>query len=240
MRAAGTSWDLAPDDPDPFVRQELAETLYHVLWELVHVFFEHRGLLEGRAAGTAHDAGASAFLYPFLAEREDDLDAVLEDVRRSVLMKADEVAGLREATLAENAAALGAAAAGLRARLDAGGALLALGNGGSATDAQDAVADMRRPPERPAAAGGDRPGRRPGDHHRRRQRHRRRGGVRPAGHRVRRGPEMRCWPSRRAATRPNVIAALAEARRRGLHDRRDGGVRRRAGGWRRASPTRWW
>ena len=29
-------------------RQELVETLYHVLWELVHVFFEHRGLLEGR------------------------------------------------------------------------------------------------------------------------------------------------------------------------------------------------
>ena len=31
-------------------RQELVETLYHVLWELVHVFFEHRGLLEGREA----------------------------------------------------------------------------------------------------------------------------------------------------------------------------------------------
>ncbi len=146
VRAAGTPWDVAPDDPDPFVRQELAETLYHVLWELVHVFFDHRGLLEGRAAATAHDAGASSFLYPFQAEGQDDLDAVLEDVRRSVLMKADEVAGLREATLGENAAELEAAAAELRRRLDAGGALLALGNGGSATDAQDAVADMRRPP----------------------------------------------------------------------------------------------
>ena len=30
-----------------YVRQELVETLYHVLWELVHVFFEHRGLLAG-------------------------------------------------------------------------------------------------------------------------------------------------------------------------------------------------
>jgi D-sedoheptulose 7-phosphate isomerase len=30
---------------DPLVVQETHETLYHVLWELVHVFFEHEGLL---------------------------------------------------------------------------------------------------------------------------------------------------------------------------------------------------
>jgi D-sedoheptulose 7-phosphate isomerase len=30
---------------DPFVIQETHETLYHILWELVHVFFEHEGLL---------------------------------------------------------------------------------------------------------------------------------------------------------------------------------------------------
>jgi D-sedoheptulose 7-phosphate isomerase len=33
------------DSHDPFVVQETHETLYHVLWELVHVFFEHEGLL---------------------------------------------------------------------------------------------------------------------------------------------------------------------------------------------------
>jgi D-sedoheptulose 7-phosphate isomerase len=33
-----------PSD-DPQVVQEVQETLYHVLWELVHVFFEHPGLL---------------------------------------------------------------------------------------------------------------------------------------------------------------------------------------------------
>ena len=44
----GAEWELEPPSADPFVRQELAETAYHVLWELVHVFFEHRGLLEGR------------------------------------------------------------------------------------------------------------------------------------------------------------------------------------------------
>ncbi len=31
---------------DPFVIQETHETLYHILWELVHVFFEHEGLLQ--------------------------------------------------------------------------------------------------------------------------------------------------------------------------------------------------
>ena len=34
----------APTD-DPYIRQEVHETTYHVLWELVHVFFEHPGLL---------------------------------------------------------------------------------------------------------------------------------------------------------------------------------------------------
>lgn len=31
---------------DPLVIQETHETLYHILWELVHIFFEHEGLLE--------------------------------------------------------------------------------------------------------------------------------------------------------------------------------------------------
>lgn len=31
---------------DPFVAQEVIETAYHELWELVHVFFEHEGLLQ--------------------------------------------------------------------------------------------------------------------------------------------------------------------------------------------------
>ncbi|HUA48116.1 MAG TPA: SIS domain-containing protein [Solirubrobacteraceae bacterium] len=140
---AGAEWEFEPPTDDPYVRQELIETLYHVLWELVHVFFEHRGLLEGRSQRPVHDAGASSFLYPFLDERESDLDAVLEDVRRSVLMKADEVAALREQTLTDNAGVLVDAAAAARRSFDGGGKLLALGNGGSATDAMDVVADLR-------------------------------------------------------------------------------------------------
>ena len=142
---AGAEWELAPGSDDPAIRQELAETAYHVLWELVHVFFEHRGLLEGREAGPVHDSGASSFLYPFLSESENDLDSVLADVRGSIVMKAEEVGALREQTLGENREALVAAATDLRGAFDRGGKLLALGNGGSATDAIDLVADLRYP-----------------------------------------------------------------------------------------------
>jgi D-sedoheptulose 7-phosphate isomerase len=108
------------------------------------VFFEHS---DRRTRG----GGASSFLYPFLEETETDIDAVLEDVRRSVLLKSAEAEDLREQTLRDGAEELEAAAAALRACFDAGGKLLALGNGGSATDAMDVVADLREPP------GGDSP-----------------------------------------------------------------------------------
>jgi D-sedoheptulose 7-phosphate isomerase len=144
----GAEWTLIAPTDDPFIAQELIETSYHVLWELVHVFFEHRGLLRGRDAREHHDAGASSFLYPFLAEEETDLGAVIDDVRASIGAKAAETAALRAQTVHDGRASLVAAAAELRARLDAGGTLLALGNGGSATDAMDAVADLRTPPIR--------------------------------------------------------------------------------------------
>jgi D-sedoheptulose 7-phosphate isomerase len=133
-------WLFEPPSDDPFVRQELCETLYHVVWELVHVFFEHLG---GSAAG----AGDSAFLYPFLEQRASDLHAVVEDVARSVLMKAEEVGQLREQTIREGREELEAAARDVRERLDEGGTVLAFGNGGSATDAMDLVADLRAAPQ---------------------------------------------------------------------------------------------
>lgn len=145
--AAGAEWDFPVEATDPFVRQEIAETHYHVLWELVHVFFDHRGLLEGRQARAVHDPGDARFLYPFLGEQETDLEAVLADVRDSVLMKSEEVAELRRQTLLEGTGALAAAAGELRRRFEAGGTLLAFGNGGSATDAMDVVADFRLPPQ---------------------------------------------------------------------------------------------
>jgi D-sedoheptulose 7-phosphate isomerase len=152
----GAEWRFVAPSADPLVRQELVETLYHVLWELVHVFLDQRGLLEGRRGGTVHDAGASSFLYPFLAEHQDDLEAVVADVRASVQMKAAEVGALRVQTLGDCRETLLQAAAELRAAFARGGRLLAFGNGGSATDAMDVVADFRAPeattgwPARPA------------------------------------------------------------------------------------------
>jgi D-sedoheptulose 7-phosphate isomerase len=140
-------WELVAPVGDPFIAQELVETAYHVLWELVHVFFEHRGLLQGRTERRVHDAGAASFLYPFLADQEHDLDAVLSDVAGSAVLKAREVCDLREATFAAGGdGALAAAAVTLRGALDAGGRLMALGNGGSATDSMDVVADFAMPP----------------------------------------------------------------------------------------------
>ena len=143
---SGAEWEFAPPpDLDAFVRQELIETLYHLLWELVHVFFDHRGLLEGRDARQVHDPGASSFLYPFLSEAQTDLEPIVADVRSSVLLKAEEIGALREQTLADNRDELTTAAAALRNAFESGGRLLAFGNGGSATDAMDVAADFRVP-----------------------------------------------------------------------------------------------
>jgi len=164
----GAEWELEPAEADPFVRQELIETAYHVLWELVHVFLEHHGGPAGstsRRAGepvaarepgeaATHELGATAFLYPFLTkdggeserDSEDSIERLIADVRGSIELKAREISQLREQTLREGAQALIGAAGELRERLDAGATMLALGNGGSATDAMDAVADLRTPP----------------------------------------------------------------------------------------------
>jgi D-sedoheptulose 7-phosphate isomerase len=127
-------WVFVPPTSNPFVAQELVETLYHFLWEHVHVFLEHSG-------GQSRGGGASSFLYPFLEEQKADPEVVIQDVHASVLMKAREIAELRAQTLEENRDELAAAAAGLRS-----GRLLALGNGGSATDAMDVVADFHPRP----------------------------------------------------------------------------------------------
>jgi D-sedoheptulose 7-phosphate isomerase len=84
-------------------------------------------------------------LYPFLYAGQADLDAVLEEVRRSTAEKAA-VAGALRATVAEREADRLAACAGAMARSFAGGGkLLAFGNGGSSTDAQDVVTTFMHP-----------------------------------------------------------------------------------------------
>jgi D-sedoheptulose 7-phosphate isomerase len=186
-----------PSD-DPAIVQEVQETAYHLLWELVHVFFEHPGLLEetcatcGDVAVTARvvhveetsalverdgrreeiatdlleelhagelvlchagvalervaeqdaprgdDLDPAAFLYPFLDSREADAEHVLADVAASTITKGADTIALRRQIDID---AIGRCAAAIRTKLEAGGRLLAFGNGGSATDAQDAAAD---------------------------------------------------------------------------------------------------
>ena len=203
-RAAATQADhrfSVPSD-DPQIVQEVQETAYHVLWELVHVFFEHPGLLddacitcgdvavEGRVVGVrgrtaiiekdglreevavdlvegvatgdlllchagvalerlperpasdptpAQGAGdPTAFLYPFLEAEEADLDQVLADVRASTLRKGSDVLELQRGIDTD---AVDVCARAVQDRLEAGGRLIAFGNGGSSTDAQDLTGD---------------------------------------------------------------------------------------------------
>src|SRR5215211_4824603 len=76
-------YPFALPDEDPFVCQEVFEVLYHMLWETVHVYFEHRE--------QGHDVGASSFLYPFLGREEQALESVVEEVQSSMLQKMREV-----------------------------------------------------------------------------------------------------------------------------------------------------
>jgi len=88
-------------------------------------------------------------LYPFLYAQtpnvESTLPALLAAVRRSTLDKCAEVVALRRELLAEYGETLDRAAQAMAERFARGGKLLAFGNGGSATDADDAAADCALP-----------------------------------------------------------------------------------------------
>jgi D-sedoheptulose 7-phosphate isomerase len=84
-------------------------------------------------------------LYPFLYSTESDVDSVVEQVRRSTVDKAMEIVALRESVLAEQADRLLECAAAMAGRFTAGGRLLAFGNGGSSTDAQDLASQFLCP-----------------------------------------------------------------------------------------------
>lgn len=139
-------YSFAPPDTDPFVCQEVFEVLYHLLWETVHVFFEHRE--------QGHDVGASSFLYPMLGRQEQRLEAVVREVHASMLQKVEEVNAMRASAAETEAGAIPEIAEAIAGRLGRGGKVIAFGNGGSATDANDLVSDCVDPPDgmKPAAA----------------------------------------------------------------------------------------
>jgi D-sedoheptulose 7-phosphate isomerase len=85
--------------------------------------------------------------YPYLFEGgRASLTEVLAQVRHSTLEKGREVVALRRATLAASRDSLLAAAQALARAFARGATLLAFGNGGSTTDAQDLVTDLLHPP----------------------------------------------------------------------------------------------
>jgi D-sedoheptulose 7-phosphate isomerase len=132
-------YSFAPPDGEPFVIQEVFEVLYHVLWETVHVYFEHRE--------QGHDVGNSSFLYPFLGKGEQSLEALVEEVQGSMLQKMQETNQLRATAAETESGAISETAAAISDRLERGGKIIAFGNGGSATDANDLVADCVDPPQ---------------------------------------------------------------------------------------------
>ena len=79
------------------------------------------------------------FLYPFLERQETDLRTVLADVEASTRQKGADAIRLRRGIDLELVLECGAA---IRERLERGGRVLAFGNGGSSTDAQDAAGDL--------------------------------------------------------------------------------------------------
>ena len=131
-------YSFSPPDGDPFVIQEVFEVLYHVLWETVHVYFEHRE--------QGHDVGNSSFLYPFLGKGQQPLEEVVREVQGSMLQKMQEVNTLRAAAAESQANAIAHIAVAVTERLERGGKLIIFGNGGSATDANDLVSDCMDPP----------------------------------------------------------------------------------------------
>jgi D-sedoheptulose 7-phosphate isomerase len=131
-------YSFAPPDEDGFVIQEVFEVLYHVLWETVHVYFEHRE--------QGHDVGSSSFLYPFLGKGVQPLEEVVKEVQGSMLQKMQEVNRLRAAAAESEAGAISETALAISERLERGGKLITFGNGGSATDANDLVSDCVEPP----------------------------------------------------------------------------------------------
>ena len=130
----------APSE-DAHVHQELFELLGHTMYESVHVFLEHLSRHEAGAPQGQAQAPDLNFLYPFLDDSSQPDDAVLHEVENSIRMKARDANGLREHAAAEQSERVAAAADAMRERLRRGGRILTFGNGGSATDATDFALD---------------------------------------------------------------------------------------------------
>lgn len=86
------------------------------------------------------------FLYPFIDGQEDNLESLLADLTASAQAKAAESLALRRNTLQANAELLDTAATELARRFAAGGRMFTFGNGGSCTDSTTLARLFARPP----------------------------------------------------------------------------------------------
>ena len=130
---------LVPSD-DPHIVKEGHVTAYHLLWELVHVFFDS----PEESSPQVPDGVES--LYPFLYGGGSQAQPVLDAAAESARQKVDEIVTLRREVGAAQGSAVAECAARLAEAFAAGGTLLAFGNGGSSTDAQDVVHTFVDPP----------------------------------------------------------------------------------------------
>ena len=97
-----------------------------------------------------HDTEGSEYdrlFYPFLFEGgKANIEDVLAQVRHSTLEKCREVIALRRSTLDHSGTLIVAAGEAMARAFANGATLLAFGNGGSTTDAQDLVTELIIPP----------------------------------------------------------------------------------------------
>jgi D-sedoheptulose 7-phosphate isomerase len=131
---------LVVDSEDPLVVKEGHVTAYHLLWELVHVFFD-----SPEASAAQPESGVEQ-LYPFLYGGGTAARPVLDAAAESARQKVAEIVELRKAVGQTQAAAIATCAERLADAFAAGATLLAFGNGGSSTDAQDVVHTFVDPP----------------------------------------------------------------------------------------------
>ena len=92
--------------------------------------------------------GRSSFLYPYLGKRKQETGGLIAEVAASIQMKARDDERLRAEVARDQAERLAGAAAAIRQRVARGGKLILSGNGGSATDANDWALDCVAPQKR--------------------------------------------------------------------------------------------
>lgn len=143
--SAAAEYAVAAPSADPHVHQELFELLGHTMYESVHVFLEHLSRHDAVPAAQVESGVDFNFLYPFLDSQAPSEESTLDEVAASIRMKGRDANRLREEVASHQCERIAQAAAEIRERLDRGGRILAFGNGGSATDATDFALDCVMP-----------------------------------------------------------------------------------------------